>query len=597
MMVDKKRAGSAQRRPSSSRKGINKPQAGVDADASSSAELEPHHALLRSISGTILDEGNYRISKRFMVWVTSLIVLSVSLLAVSKPERFDELRQRTWDVLSVVDIELLRNFTETQVAAIRNYVSDFPVLFNSTNDIFHPHSDKNLRPKHPVILVPGFITTGLELWEGHECAQSYFRQRIWGTSTMIQHVLRNPKCWLKHMSLHSDGLDPPNIRLRPSSGLDSADYFIGRFWIWGPMIESLARIGYDSTTMFMASFDWRLHMHKLEVRDRYFSRLAHTIEGMVTMSGEKAVVITHSFGGSVWTFFMQWVEHHKSKRWVDRHISFIYNAGAPFLGVNKAITSILAGEMRDTQKLGIFLDIIMNSAERANLWRSWGSLHEMVLKGGNAIWPDLRFTLNGTNVTLDELIDFGKKTVPSFAEYMQTVDISSEPPIQPTDLICPVESNPFSCYRKEWGNVLASTLPESETLVIWCVYGTGISTDQASHLLDGEQIKLNSTHYDDESSAGIIYGEGDGSVTLHSLRYTCKDVWAPGTRQNPHKVAVKIREIRQDEGGEVNKLQRLMMDARNDKVQSSEHGDILGQHSVLEDVVALASGRIDLVNK
>jgi len=32
-----------------------------------------------------------------------------------------------------------------------------------------PGATHNAKWKHPVFLVPGFVTTGLELWEGHEC--------------------------------------------------------------------------------------------------------------------------------------------------------------------------------------------------------------------------------------------------------------------------------------------------------------------------------------------------------------------------------------------------------------------------------------------
>ena len=30
-------------------------------------------------------------------------------------------------------------------------------------------------PKHPIIIVPGFVTSGLELWQGRKCAAKYFR--------------------------------------------------------------------------------------------------------------------------------------------------------------------------------------------------------------------------------------------------------------------------------------------------------------------------------------------------------------------------------------------------------------------------------------
>lgn len=39
---------------------------------------------------------------------------------------------------------------------------------------------EGLRAKHPVVFVPGIVTGGLELWEGHECAEGLFRKRMWG---------------------------------------------------------------------------------------------------------------------------------------------------------------------------------------------------------------------------------------------------------------------------------------------------------------------------------------------------------------------------------------------------------------------------------
>lgn len=39
---------------------------------------------------------------------------------------------------------------------------------------------EGLRAHHPVVFVPGIVTGGLELWEGHPCADVLFRKRIWG---------------------------------------------------------------------------------------------------------------------------------------------------------------------------------------------------------------------------------------------------------------------------------------------------------------------------------------------------------------------------------------------------------------------------------
>lgn len=39
---------------------------------------------------------------------------------------------------------------------------------------------EGLSVKHPVLFVPGIVTGGLELWEGHHCADGLFRKRLWG---------------------------------------------------------------------------------------------------------------------------------------------------------------------------------------------------------------------------------------------------------------------------------------------------------------------------------------------------------------------------------------------------------------------------------
>lgn len=39
--------------------------------------------------------------------------------------------------------------------------------------------------RHPVLMVPGVVTSGLELWKGERCAREYFRQKIWGSTSMF----------------------------------------------------------------------------------------------------------------------------------------------------------------------------------------------------------------------------------------------------------------------------------------------------------------------------------------------------------------------------------------------------------------------------
>lgn len=43
-----------------------------------------------------------------------------------------------------------------------------------------------LKADHPIILIPGIVSTGLESWSTAAAARNLFRSRLWGTSTMIR---------------------------------------------------------------------------------------------------------------------------------------------------------------------------------------------------------------------------------------------------------------------------------------------------------------------------------------------------------------------------------------------------------------------------
>lgn len=43
-----------------------------------------------------------------------------------------------------------------------------------------------LEKNHPVILIPGIVSTGLESWGTDSVSRAFFRKRLWGTSTMIK---------------------------------------------------------------------------------------------------------------------------------------------------------------------------------------------------------------------------------------------------------------------------------------------------------------------------------------------------------------------------------------------------------------------------
>ena len=102
------------------------------------------------------------------------------------------------------EVELLNELMEKSRLAYAN-----SVLYSRQNSSRNPNSrpghvlkTQGATAKYPVILIPGFITSGLELWSGEECAKTYFRQRLWGSlPVFMQTFFTDNECWRRHLSL------------------------------------------------------------------------------------------------------------------------------------------------------------------------------------------------------------------------------------------------------------------------------------------------------------------------------------------------------------------------------------------------------------
>jgi phospholipid:diacylglycerol acyltransferase len=251
--------------------------------------------------------------------------------------------------------------------------------------------------KHPVVMVPGFVTSGLEVWAGRDCAKRYFRQRLWAAANSARTFILDTECWKEHMSLDpATGGDPDGIRLRPSSGFEAADYFIANYWVWSKLIDNLADVGYSPSNMAMMPYDWRLAFPLLEERDGYLTQLKSRIEGLRRTAGHKVVLASHSMGALVVHYFFAWVAAPERDGggggggdWVDRHVHAYVNIAGSHLGVPKAASALLSGEMSDTiimGPMGTVVEQFFGRRLRRQLWSSWGSLWAMLPKGGDALW-------------------------------------------------------------------------------------------------------------------------------------------------------------------------------------------------------------------
>jgi len=394
--------------------------------------------------------------------------------------------------------------------------------------------------KYPIVMVPGFVTSGLELWEGEECARKHFRQRFWGSMSMARTFFADRECWRRHLTLDPyNGGDPPSIRLRASQGFEAADYFMATYWVWSKLIENLADVGYDGTSMTMMSYDWRLGYSVLESRDAYFTKLRFTIEAYVKSKGEKVVIMSHSMGGTVVMYFLNWVENDAGNGWTEKHVHSFVNIAGTLLGVPKAVPALLSGELKDTaamlSQLGELLERYFGKRLRKNLWNTWGSLFGLLPKGGDAIWgpgADLcgedEVLVSGLkcvplevadgaasqapmvmwNESLSSECSFQPKGDANGVDHVHTVPESEQesmnrPPSSSTwstsETIDYIQnygggygptlssSKSFSFDNKMKGrkgqahyhNPIATPLPKAPSMKIYCMYGTGIATERA----------------------------------------------------------------------------------------------------------------------
>ncbi|PIA15482.1 LACT-domain-containing protein [Coemansia reversa NRRL 1564] len=481
--------------------------------------------------------------------------------------------------------------------------------------------EEGLTKMHNVILVPGIISSGLESWSTSSCSRPYFRQRLWGTSTMFKAILLDKECWVQHMMLDKvSGLDPPNIKLRAAQGLDAADYFITGYWIWGKAIENLAALGYDSNDMALAAYDWRLSYYDLERRDQYFSRLQSKIEVGLRASGRKTVLVTHSMGSQVLQYFMKWVESDMGGKggptWVNTHIEAIVNlAGSP-LGVPKTLASLLSGEQRETvQPLASYLlDHFMNRKELARIFRSWTGLPSLLPKGGDAIWgnlngaPDDPIISYGAQIRFDDGSgDLANQTMEGALKLLLHALDANETRLLERDYSYGIHrtQNEMDKYKDEhrmWTNPLQHQLPNAPNLTIYCLYGHGASTERA-YYYTADNSSIDVLHEDSGTPSlridrahrahlsnvdiGIVNGEGDGTVPLLSLGYMCASGWRKKLF-NPHGVRVVTREFAH------NPLTGFK-DIRGGS-EAADHINILGNRHVTADMLRVVSGKGHLIN-
>lgn len=433
----------------------------------------------------------------------------------------------------------------------------------------HLHK-QGIHAKHPVIMVPGVVSTGLESWGTAEGSRQYFRKRLWGSWSMMRALVLDKSTWKRHIMLDPHtGMDPPGVKLRAAQGFDAADFFITGYWIWNKILENLATLGYDPTNAFTAAYDWRLAYANLERRDQYFSRLQRHTELATTTSGEKAVLVSHSMGSQVLFYFFHWVEKHAGPGWVEAHIDSWINISGSMLGALKGFPAVLSGEMKDTAQLNAFavygLEKFLGKDERCEIFRSMPGVSSMLPMGGNAVWgnktwaPDdqMNQTVSfGTfvnfkernssqspaNLTVEESIDYlMEHSAPSYKTMIR--DNYSHGVAHTSQEVEANEQDP-----RKWVNPLESRLPFAPSLKVYCFYGVGKPTERSYFYREDRDdastlnVTIDTAITAENIDHGVTMGEGDGTVPLLSNGYMCAKGWRL-KRFNPANVSIKVYEM------------------------------------------------------
>ncbi|KAJ2969324.1 hypothetical protein NUW58_g10017 [Xylaria curta] len=476
--------------------------------------------------------------------------------------------------------------------------------------------EEGLAVHHPIIMVPGVISTGLESWGTGNISRPYFRKRLWGSWTMMGALLSDKEVWKQHIMLDKKtGLDPPGLKLRAAQGFDATDFFITGYWIWSKIFENLASLGYDPTNAFTAAYDWRLSYENLEVRDQYFTRLKNHIEMAHQISGKKVVLASHSMGSQVVFYFFHWVASELGGQggddWVDKHVGAWINISGCMLGAAKDVTALLSGEMRDTAQLNSFavygLERFLNKEERAEIFRAMPGVSSMLPIGGDAVWGNLTWAPDdkpGQAHSFGSFLNFrtgGNWTTPeqnfTVSKAMQYLLDTSDDWYRDQILRsyshgvahtrAEVEANELQPHK--WVNPLETRLPLSPNLKVFCFYGVGKPTERGYYYRTPDSphlTKLNITIDTglivDEIDHGVIMGEGDGTVNLLSTGYMCSKGWRM-KRYNPAGAKITVIEM-------PHKPERF--NPRGGP-NTADHVDILGRQTLNELVLRVAAGKGD----
>ncbi|EPY19969.1 phospholipid:diacylglycerol acyltransferase [Strigomonas culicis] len=449
--------------------------------------------------------------------------------------------------------------------------------------------------KHPVIIIPGFITGGLELWEARNipCLQekyfaggNNFRQRMFGPQ-MLFLMLTDAQCWLDLFSLDKrTGRDPANVKVRADSGFASVDYFLPGYWVWAKVLINLADIGYDPQSVAVMTYDWRLSPATTHERDGFFYNMRSNIKFFCQKNRHRSVVISHSYGTTVALAFFRWIGA-REPQFLNRFVGYWINVGGVTLGLPKAMAAMLLGDVKDTMSIPAparrAIDSFLSQSARSEFTRTYSCLAAMMPRGCEEPYAHLLQLPNGTSVGRRDTFRLMRAACARSGH---------ENCVRQMDALEPEMDE-------------LPSLPQAPDMTVVCLYGVNKAVEVGYHVMPNpgaddvaewtNNASYSPSYVNERADAagggtatldtfnhsvfqGVRQANGDGTVPLASLAYMCR---APnGWRQNVGRVVTMEYNHEEDSSG---------LNLR-DGDSSGDHVNVLGNFELLETILKIASG-------
>jgi hypothetical protein len=263
----------------------------------------------------------------------------------------------------------------------------------------------------PIIVVPGFMGTGLEIEKSPHWKPSTHekRERVWlnlskvvgaggahkqallGQQVGIPYNLQSnlfQECdcddddsaeahhnlkaratknkWVNHVMLADHDKETEGVSLKPIDGPDGIDAMDDiecareTLYSMGMTLDVLHELGYYwkpncQGNLECLGYDWRFAPQILQQRNGFFDNLQVKVETLYQVNGGKPVMfLAHSMGNKMVKFFLEHVAKKMGEGWIKKFVFFWIAASAPFLGAYQAARCVWMGD-----RLGPLASVLM----------------------------------------------------------------------------------------------------------------------------------------------------------------------------------------------------------------------------------------------